>query len=108
MDEFYLKLGMHSQTLTNFSWFSATFLGWDMPLVDLNEWSSFRSLRNPFQVDDLPQTIDNLRTQTNSLVQSLGLLERLAMRTNLGEAHLIAKTIKRVVLGYGIGFLNEA
>jgi hypothetical protein len=53
-----------AQLLQTFPGLVARFLGWDMPLVGIEEWSTFRSLRNPFQIDDaLQSTIDILRAQ---------------------------------------------
>jgi hypothetical protein len=93
-----------ARLLQTFPGLVARFLGWDMPLVDLDEWSSFRSLSNPFQVDDdLQQTMENLRGQ----LERSGSITRVVGAAGDGKTRLVLETLRGSFLAAGVLYARD-
>jgi len=93
-----------ARSLSTFPGLVAQFLGWDMPLVDLNEWSSFRRLGNPFETDDALQAmIKALREQ----IEIPGSITRIVGAAGDGKTRLVMETLRGSELASSVLYARE-
>jgi hypothetical protein len=82
----------------------ARFLGWDMPLVDIEEWSSFRSLSNPFQSDEsLRSTMATLRTEIGKPAS----ITRIVGAAGNGKTRLVKETLRSSDLAASVLYAKQ-
>lgn len=94
-----------ARTLQTFPGLVARFVGWEMSLVDLYEWSSFRSLSNPFETDDALQgMIRTLREQ----IGNSGSITRIVGAAGDGKTRLVMETLRGSELAATVLYAGEA
>lgn len=90
--------------LQSFPGLVARHLSLDMPLYSLEEWSRFRSLSNPFVVDEeLQKTIDNLRAE----IEKPGSRTRIVGAAGDGKTRTVMEALRASTLAPSVLYAKQ-